>query len=250
MPMAPFDSSDSDYRAVSISAVAGLLLGLASVSAFLHPLLWLIPLLAAGVCLFALAQLRRYAPGLTGRGAAVTGLSLALVFGIAAPIHAALHRAMIDREAKRVGLLWLADVRAGKLYEAHQMTVDPEVRLPVTDNLAASYRELPKAQADYENFEKSELIRELGSLPGSVQARFYKIETYFEAGNRLRVQAVFALYDQQGQPLKQPFIRLGLHRMRNGATGETAWWVVPLEKHLHAEISSAATVHSRRPMAV
>ena len=74
---------EEGYCAVSLPAMAGLLLGLASGLAFLHPMLWLVPLLAIGVCLFALRQIDRYVPNLTGRAAARIGLSLAVIFGVA-----------------------------------------------------------------------------------------------------------------------------------------------------------------------
>src|SRR5687768_6560069 len=70
-----------EYRVLSPWAIAGLVLGLASAVAFAHPVLWMVPILGLAASLLALRQISREAPEVSGRKAALWGLSLSVAFG-------------------------------------------------------------------------------------------------------------------------------------------------------------------------
>ncbi len=222
-------SGEIAYRAISVPAVAGLLLGLASGLAFLNPLLWLVPVVAAAASLYALWQVARYAPGLTGRGAATLGLGLALFFGTGAIVHAGIERLLIDREARRAGLLWMSAVRSGDLYNAHQMTQDPRARLPLHEDLAQSYSERPQLKAQFESFLDEEVVKAIRQLPADakIEVREFGAST----GNRLRqrMPIVFRVTYPPGVKPRIMMVHLVMHRVRDASTGDVAWWIVPIE---------------------
>jgi hypothetical protein len=75
------------YRALSTSAVASLIVGLLSVLAILDWTLVAIPLIGIPLGVFALVKIRRHADELTGRGLARAGLAASLFFAVAGPAH-------------------------------------------------------------------------------------------------------------------------------------------------------------------
>ncbi len=76
--------ADESYRTVSASAIFALVLGLFSAVAFAHPLLWALPLVAAGLAIAALVRIAQQPHELIGRKAALIGLAAAVLFGSAA----------------------------------------------------------------------------------------------------------------------------------------------------------------------
>jgi hypothetical protein len=73
------------YRALSTSAVASLIVGLLSSLAILDWPLVAIPLVGIPLAAFALVKIRRHSDELTGRGLARTGLALSLFFAVVGP---------------------------------------------------------------------------------------------------------------------------------------------------------------------
>jgi hypothetical protein len=73
------------YRALSTSAVASLIVGLLSCAAILDWPLVAIPLMGIPLSLFALIKIKRHADELTGAGLARAGLALSLLFAIGGP---------------------------------------------------------------------------------------------------------------------------------------------------------------------
>jgi hypothetical protein len=215
------------YQALSIPSALGLALGLASALAFAGPLLWPVPLFAIGVCLFALWQINRYEPSLTGTALARTGLVLAICFGLGAVLHAGLHRLLVARESREVGDLWFDYLRTGELHKAHQLTLDPAARLPALSDLPAAYAEIPSLAAEYEDFVAGKLIRALRNLPRDARVRRYEMERFDSRGRHERVQVVYAVtFVEKGRP-KTFFVQLVLHRTNDATTGDIAWQVIP-----------------------
>ena len=74
------DPEMADYRPVSGIGIAALLIGLAAPLALVHPMLWCVPAIGAGVAIVALVRIRRSEIPLIGRKAAILGLVLSLLF--------------------------------------------------------------------------------------------------------------------------------------------------------------------------
>ena len=74
--------SSSDYVAINLPSIVATILGLASVLVFMdQPVLLLIPILAIGMGVVALKQIRESNGTQTGRGLAWAGIALALLLG-------------------------------------------------------------------------------------------------------------------------------------------------------------------------
>src|SRR5262249_22476827 len=78
---AEISEAELEYRSVDPWAVTAALLGVASVLALVHPMLWLIPPVGFLAALLALGSLKRN-PEHAGRPAALVGLGLSVLFGV------------------------------------------------------------------------------------------------------------------------------------------------------------------------
>ena len=77
------ETADGSYHSVSSVAVVALVVGILSPLAFAHVLLWSLPLVGVAVSLAALVQIDRSDGVLIGRKAAIVGLVLSLIAGLA-----------------------------------------------------------------------------------------------------------------------------------------------------------------------
>jgi hypothetical protein len=130
------------YRAVSRYAVAALLLGAASSLALAHPILWLLPPIAAMVAIYALYSIAARPTELVGRWTALTGLALALLFGTLAPAQFISRQARIYSEARKHADAWLETVRSGNLYEAYELHLPANERQAHEIDLKEVYGDL------------------------------------------------------------------------------------------------------------
>jgi hypothetical protein len=107
-----------DYRPVSGWAMAALLLGLTSILALVHPLLWCLPIAGAVVSLIALRRIERPGVKLLGRKAALVGLAFSVIYGIAAPVRLKTHEHWLAARAERLADEFLTDLRTQQLDRA------------------------------------------------------------------------------------------------------------------------------------
>lgn len=112
------EETGGDYRPVSRLAVAALVAGVLAALALVSPIGWVLPLVAIGLAIAALADVNQ--PGATKAGgwAAVVGLALAVGFGAQAVTAAVVSRWLVERRAAAVALHWIDAVRAGRLADA------------------------------------------------------------------------------------------------------------------------------------
>src|SRR5262245_41408506 len=78
-------AAETNYHPLSGLAVAGLVMALASPLAFLHPVLWLLPMAGAAVSAAALRRITLAWPEQAGRRLALLGLCVGLIVAAAAP---------------------------------------------------------------------------------------------------------------------------------------------------------------------
>ncbi|MGH7192182.1 MAG: hypothetical protein ACREJM_01465, partial [Candidatus Saccharimonadales bacterium] len=116
------EDRDRPYREVSGWAVAGLCGGVVSALAMSAEICWLIPPIAVAINLAALREVRLNG-SMIGRRAALTGLALALVFGISAPLQAPLHRWEVRSEAIGLARQWFVALRNNQPQTAHQLAL-------------------------------------------------------------------------------------------------------------------------------
>lgn len=110
------------YRNVSVSAVLSLLAGLASPLAFVGPLLIAVPILGIALALFALKRISSGDGALVGRPAAIAGLSLAIIWLVAAETCHFMTGHLLFQQAQAVAEQWFASLQSGRASEAMQLS--------------------------------------------------------------------------------------------------------------------------------
>lgn len=121
----------ADYRPVSRLAVAALVAGACSVTALLTPFAWVLPLVATGLALAALADVGRPGAAKAGRVLALGGLALAVGFGIQAVTAAVVDRWIIGHRARVAAGTWIDAVRESRPAEA--LGISAETTLPAVE---------------------------------------------------------------------------------------------------------------------
>jgi hypothetical protein len=153
------------YRRPSAAAIAGFLVGLASPLALIHPMLWVVPVVAAIVSLVGVRATRRAAPGgkadldppLTGRLFAVLGLALAVLFAGWAPARYFSRREALIRQSREFAEHYFETVQAQQLKELHQISRRPQDRRPPGVSLEDAYNVKPRDRSADES-EESQLL--------------------------------------------------------------------------------------------
>ena len=113
------DTRIAEYRAVSSSAVAGLILGLLSPAAAIDPVLWAVPIAGIIFSSLSLRRIAQNAPALIGRKAAIVGLILSIFFGSAAVTDWCAYRAMLRRQSAVPIHYPLSTIHAGQARPLH-----------------------------------------------------------------------------------------------------------------------------------
>jgi len=223
----PGDAEVIQYRAISGLAVGGLVVALVSPVALAHPLLWAVPLAGVVLCLLALRQIARHAPALIGRKAAVAGVILSVVWGVAGPSEWLVYRRLIDAEGRRFALdCWFEFLRNNEPQKAYELTKPPEARLPLDVGLWNRY----STGSDFQreellNYVRQPEIQSLLALGDRARVRYYDTESRSRSkGDGVLKQVYAVTYTEAGQR-KSFFVRLTLRRHYVADTGQAYWEV-------------------------
>jgi hypothetical protein len=169
-----------EYRPVSTLAVVGLLTGLASVLAFVHPLLWTVPAIGVVLSANALHRLGTAVPVQIGRRAALIGLTLSLLFGTSAVARWTIFRWQVRVETLQAGKQWFEALREGDPYKAHELTLDPDSRLKPDDDFGVRYSE-PGKRKEIEEYVQEPTARLLLSLGPHARVHHYETKVAVDA---------------------------------------------------------------------
>jgi hypothetical protein len=167
------DGELAEYHPVAWQAVLGLLFGLFAALAMVDPLLWSIPILGILVNVAALRRIRAAAPAVAGRKMALAGFLLSLLFLSAAVGDWWVYRRMVAQEAQQFTALWFRYVTQEQPEKACQLTMAPQARRPLDDQLWAYYRNNPQAREQLESYVKIPLVRTLLALGPKARVRFH-----------------------------------------------------------------------------
>jgi hypothetical protein len=193
-----------EYRPVSVWAIVVLVLGLLSATAFVHPLLWLIPPLGVVSGLLTLRRIRTQEPRPFGRSMALAGVALSVFFGVAAGAHLWSYRYLGQIEARYTAQQWFEYLRQGEPQKADQLCENPLTRPPLDDGLWGFYRTHQDAREGLRKFVANPLVRTLLALGKKAQARPYAHGSFTVDGNSELAEEVFAVtFEDQG--LKKSF---------------------------------------------
>jgi hypothetical protein len=222
----PHDDPKPPRPPISWWAVAALILGLASVAAVFHPVLWAVAGLGLMVGSLALMRLQRAEKERSGYGLAVVGLVLAIVFVTAAPTRYHLRRWRVRQQATEVGRQWLKFLIDGPQYKAYGAMQPPETRGQLDSNYEARLFNSPTNLRAYERFQASRFATTLGALKGQSRLRYHATEEQIHDGAADRITNVYAVtfLDDDGNK-KTFFVRLHLKRTDNPVV-TTGFWQI------------------------
>lgn len=221
----PLDVEDltENYRAVSVLAVAGLILGLCSVVALIHPVLWLVPLAGVVTDCMALRQIAIASPPLLGRKAVLIGMALSLIFGIAAPIQYWAHRRALQADAIEVAAEFFTALRENRPDYALRLT-----RYPTTK----TSREKPPSSmpgigedASVRKFTQQQPAELLLKLGKRAHVRLYRHVDVWRDESMEGVHDIYVItVDEETKPVSF-FMKLGCTRSQDRSNGEWQWQI-------------------------
>lgn len=232
--LSPDQSQEADreeYRALSGWAVAAAALGAISAVALVDPVAWLAPLLGVLCGLFALRRIARRAPDLTGRKAAIIGLSLSLFFGSLAVGQWTISRQLLLRQARQMDLAWFDALAAGQPQRAFLFRFRPEERPADDDRLWAAYRSDPKLRDALEKFTAERFVRTMLQLGKKATVRYYATENIRrQEGDHLVTQLYAVTFDKDGKKTSF-FVRLVNQRTTKTAPSadKIGWRIVGID---------------------
>ena len=225
----PAADGEGEYRPLSPWAVAAAALGVASLAAWISPLLWIVPIVAVAVCARALADLRQASPPRSGRLLALAGLALACFMAAAAPARYVSHALLLRRQAQTVCAQWFAALAHGQPQYAHQWELPPRGRAeqPLDDeSLRAFYEKQPEARDGLKQLVQNKFVRTLLALGPAAQARYYETADFGGDDANDWISVIYAVtYDRQGQR-KSFFCRLFLQRDAETDGKSSPWHIV------------------------
>lgn len=200
-----------EYRPPSILALAGLLIGVASVVVLVEPGAWPVPLLGAVVSAVSLLRIARPDSRLTGRGVAMVGFGLSVAMGVAAPANRFCYDKLIRREAEQFGYRWFELLRRYEPDRAFELTKHPENRLPPSNNQDAPDTQRQRA---LEAYMTSPVVQKLLTLGEKAEIRYERTEGQDRAIDGDLVTLVYAVTSDEAGRTETFHVALILVRLR------------------------------------
>lgn len=173
--------SDSDqsieYRSVSKFAVLTVIAGLASILAWFSAVMWCVPVFAVLLGCFAFREIRQN-DAYTGRGVAMLGIALALLFGIGAVTSFFAERQIVTRQAKQFASRFLELGLAGNVEHAAQLTDSYQFRMTPGLTRDAYYRIQPESMTVLQRVQADDFIKRLVKAGPDAKVTFIGVESF------------------------------------------------------------------------
>lgn len=163
----------TEYHAISPLAVGSLVVGLISPVALIASLLWIVPALAIALACLAFRAIANSAGALTGRGAALAGLALGLIFAAAGPVHSATTRYLLAEQARPICEAWFAFLQNGEPHKAHQLMQPALRRRALNDRLWDYYRSAAENREELQAFVATPVPRAVLEFGKRCEVRFH-----------------------------------------------------------------------------
>lgn len=212
------------YRPLSLMAVVGLLLGVASLLALAHPVFWLVPAVALAINVVALRRIARTDPPIAGRRAGQIGLALSLTLLVAAPAHVFLDMWIVRVKALRLADQWFAYLANNKPHLAHRLTSDSPGAIPNDEEeVWAFYRAAFAAEQNLREWLVKPEVRALLRLGNRARVRLYRVVRQTPLTRGQLVEAQYAVTFEEGGKTKSFLIEVGIKRAKFYETGVVVW---------------------------
>jgi hypothetical protein len=217
------DEDLAAYRSLSRMSIVGLVTGLASFLALAHPVLWVVPPAAIIFCWWGLRNIRRSEGALVGRGAAIAGIHLALLFAAAAASNFFVHRAVARQQAETIANQWIDLVQAGALEHAHQWVLPYVSREPPGVPLEGYY-ESEEGKTSFASFVKADPGKSLNQITAADRIeKLGCVDVAITRRNRF-VNFRYRLLRSEGEPME---FGLLVRRFTDPDTFFHSWTVRP-----------------------
>ena len=224
----PSPSLDADaeelggYRAISPLAPVVLLLGIGSLLALIHPLLWCVPFIAVVLAILGLRKIARNSD-LIGRTGILIGLALALFLGAVAPSRMISRNWMLARESRRIAQAWLELIRDGDLQEAHQWTLSPYERSQVSP--LSKHYESREALIELDEFFDRPSMKRFVAAAQDGDIQFTGQQHVVRDGGTDQMVQPFVVVQTDNSQLRENRFRAVLKRTIDRKTGKAYWHI-------------------------
>ncbi len=215
-----------EYRTLSVPAILGLVLGLASPLCFGAPLLMLIPISGIAISVLALRRIAASDGALAGRWAAVAGLILCTSLAVAPMSREFVLRLLRAQQAQGFAARWLNLVVSGHTEEAFRLTND-SMRGPAPPDPG---QKSPPANP-HDAFLALPLVKAMSAFGADAGVRFvgtegYEPQSFPRVFVRQRFEITPAATKSDAHPVD---VTLTMQRVRLPKEGRSRWLVWSME---------------------
>ncbi len=218
----------ASYRAISPTALLGLVLGFASFAALGHPVLWALPPVAMVVNLLALRRIDHHPTEFTGRNLALAGLMLSLTLGAAAPTRYLTHLEGSRMMARRAIQTWFSRTRSHQLPQALEMMRQPNARMP-EDEVDSYYGDEPEGQRAIRALGGDPVVQAVEALGDGARLRYVGTESQQSSPNTEWIKMRFDVVDGDSDNSPLFKLRCALERNAKGSKHEYDWQLKRVE---------------------
>ncbi len=220
-----FHDPQQDYRTVEPLAVVGLVLGMISVFSMLGGPVWLLAGVAAVVNLLALRRIGSDS-NRSGRGAALAGLALSVVFGVAPGAQILSSRLILSRQAREVSDQFFEFLREQNPEKAMMLRFAPDKRRPFDETSWTYFRNNKESRGHLVGFVNTPVVRTLLTLGPKADIRFYKTNGVATEGSRGLVDYYYTVTYPDGDKKKTFFVDVLMERKPTHNPGINPWRVM------------------------
>ena len=224
------DSASEGYRAISKISVMALVLGLLSLLAPVFPAFWIFPVLGLLIALVALFRLNRTESNLAGRGLAVTGLLLALLFGSMGLARHYAHRAILNSQAEEFGTRWFGLLLKGSTQQAHQLVMDPKQRLSPRVILSEQYQNDVQLQETLNKFTSEELIQDVLANKDHVTFTLVDNVSHYRDQQTVTISQIYHVTFQKDEATRIVPLELKISCQFDKTSGQTYWTITDYQE--------------------
>lgn len=161
-----------DYRPISPLVVGACVTALVSFVAVVHPVLWVVPVVAAALSIGAIVRVSAPQSRYSGRPAAVIALGIAMLSGTYAPARTLSYERALGTRAQEKTEAWISLIQKGRLQEAHQFTKDLGDRFQGPGSLASHYDRVPPDSSSAGGEGEIDEMQLMGPPPGEELNQF------------------------------------------------------------------------------
>jgi hypothetical protein len=219
----PTEDEFPGYHPLSSMAVVGFLFGLASILTLVSLKFAFIPLLGLVLSALALRRIALLEKVMTGRRFALAGLTLSLLFGLAAPTRVAIGRWQMRSESRRFAGQWFDMLKERQPYMAYQLEVAPAIR-STPDKMAKDLsQQMPRMQ--FERFLGRSVVQILLTLGERAHVQYFEELSLVDKVGLRGTNDVYAVtVDDRGERTTF-FVELQLERTKSYVDGSWEWLI-------------------------